>query len=177
MLSPTLTARNCSANYFVNHTSHHTPDGGCRPGTDVSKSFYGPRLALDVAAAQRNLGSSLARLVNRAAVPRADQYARRGVPVANNQGAVRKYTQIANNGNLNPEVGLRGFDLGIDRSANRPRLHWLPPTSIRPICTDSFSIAPRWTARTPPRPDRTKARRDRSTSPRRRTSVNRDTRA
>ncbi len=114
MLSPTLTA--LFGNYFVNYTSHYTPDGGAT-WNDVSKSFYGPRLALtwqprNGTSVRASLGSSIAPpylvLIN----------TQGGVPVANNQGAVLYYTQIANNGNLNPETGF-GFDLGIDQRIGR----------------------------------------------------------
>ncbi len=113
-ITPNLTA--LFGNYFVNYTSHYTPNGGAT-WTDVNKSFYGPRLALtwqprSGTSIRASLGSSIAPpflvLIN----------TQGGPPVANNQGAALYYTQILNNGNLNPEVGF-GWDLGADQRLGR----------------------------------------------------------
>jgi len=109
-LTPTLTAM--LGNYFVNYSSHFTPDGGLT-WQDVSHSFYGPRLALtwqpqSGMSYRASAGSSIAppylTLIN----------TQGGPPVGNNQGAVIYYFQTANNGNITPETAF-GYDFGADR--------------------------------------------------------------
>jgi outer membrane receptor protein involved in Fe transport len=108
-LSPQVTAM--LGNYFVNYSSHYTPDGGVT-WADSSHSFFGPRFALtwrtDPDTSVRvSAGSSIAppflSLINTAGGP----------PTGNNQGAVIYYFQTKNNGNILPETAF-GYDLGFD---------------------------------------------------------------
>jgi outer membrane receptor protein involved in Fe transport len=110
MLGPHVTAM--LGNYFVNYSSHYTPDGGVT-WADAGHSFYGPRAALtwqpsSGTSFRFSAGSSLAppylTLIN----------TQGGPPVGNNQGAVIYYFQTANNGTINPETAF-GFDFGVDR--------------------------------------------------------------
>jgi hypothetical protein len=109
-LTPQLTAM--LGNYFVNYSSHFTPDGGMT-WDNASHSFYGPRLAMtwrpETGTSVRfSAGSSIAppylSLINTAGGP----------PTGNNQGAVIYYFETENNGNISPETAF-GYDLGLDQ--------------------------------------------------------------
>jgi len=98
-------------NYFINYTTHYTPDGG-KTWTDASHSFYGPRLAMTWRPTQdlswrASAGSSIAppylSLVNTPST----------APNGNNAGAATFYTQKANSGNVLPETAF-GYDFGGD---------------------------------------------------------------
>ena len=109
MLGPTVSAQ--LANYFVNYSTHYTPNGGTS-WNDATQSFYGPRFALTWRpsadeSVRLALGSSIAppylSLVN----------TQGGAPVPNNTGVPNYYTQTINTGNVQPETGF-GYDLGSD---------------------------------------------------------------
>ncbi len=113
-LGPKLTAS--LANYFINYSTHYTPDGGMT-WDNASHSFYGPRFALTwnptIGESVRiAAGSSIAppylALVNTAGGP----------PIGNINGAPTYYTQIVNNGKILPETAF-GYDIGIDKRFQR----------------------------------------------------------
>lgn len=99
-------------NYFVNYSTHFTPDGGMT-WSDASHSLYLPRFAFAFrpgvdTSIRFSAGSSFAppylALVNAAGGP----------PEPNIFGAPTSYTEIQNTGNISPETAF-GYDLGADR--------------------------------------------------------------